>query len=118
MRRSVFYTMSQAERRGRLHCSKWPDLDWSNDWVMLSTFDDFDRSIAMDARSGKLQEVFDIPYGGPYDVETPRTTSEDRIRLQDAETKEEAMKYLRQVKERNSIDKETVKDWSLQWRLK
>lgn len=69
MRRSVFYTMSQAERRGRLKVSSWPNLDWENEWVMLTTFDEFDRSIAMDARSGKLQEALEIPYNGPYDVE-------------------------------------------------
>jgi hypothetical protein len=109
--------MSQAERRGRLHCSKWPDLDWENDWVMLTEFDDFDRSISMDARSGKLQSVFDIPYNGPYDVDTPRTTVKGQISLQNVDTEEDAKEYLRQVKDRSSIDKETVKDWSVQWRL-
>lgn len=110
MRRSVFYTMSQAERRGRLHCSRWPDLDWDNDWVMLSDFDDFDRSISMDARSGKLQEVFDIPYGGPYDLEVPRIKAEERILPSEVETEEEAM--VQQVKERNQITGGDVKDWS------
>jgi len=109
MRRSVFYTMTQAERRGRLHCSSWPDLNWENDWIMLSTYDDFDRSIPMDARSGKLQKVFDIPYNGPYDVETPRTVPEDRMRIEDVDNGEDAKEYLQQVKNRN------IEKWSNDW---
>ena len=90
MRRSVFYTMSQAERRGRLKVSSWPDLDWESEWICLIEFDDFDRLIAMDARSGKLQEAFDIPYNGPYDVEAPRTTPEGRMRIQDIQDEDDA----------------------------
>lgn len=108
MRTSVFYTMSQAERRGRLKCSSWPDLDWENEWVMLTTSDDFDRAIAMDSRSGKLQEAFGLPYGGPYDVET-----KDGIRLEDEEDAEE---YLRQIKEDANVTrlptKEQIDKWS------
>lgn len=91
--------MSQAERRGHLKCSSWPNLDWENKWVILTEFDDFDRSIDMDARSGKLQQVFDIPYDGPFDVETPRTTPEGRMRIEDIEGEDDRNEYLRQVKE-------------------
>lgn len=103
--------MSQAERRGRLHCSRWPDLDWENNWVMLSEFDDFDRSIFMDARSGRLHEAFDIPYGGPYDLEVPRTEVEKRI--VPFETEGEAT--VQQVKDQ--ISDGGIIDWSNQWSL-
>ena len=96
MRRSVFYTMSQDERIGRLQVSNWPNFNWKNKWVTLTTSDDFDRSIAMDARSGKLQKAYDIPYSGPYDVEK---------------------RFEKTGGGGDPISKEMVKDWKNQWRL-
>jgi hypothetical protein len=96
MRRSVFYTMSQDERIGRLQTSNWPDLDWSDHWVTLTFYEDFDRSIVMDARSGKLQIAFEIPYGGPYDVE---------------------QEFEKTERGGDPIIKKAVKDWSKQWDL-
>lgn len=96
MRRSVFYTMSQDERIGRLQVSNWPNLNWQNKWVTLTSSDDFDRSIAMDARSGKLQEAFGIPYSGSYDVEE---------------------RFIKTKGGEDPISKELVKDWKNQWGL-
>lgn len=80
---------------------------------MLTTFDDFDRSIAMDARSGKLQEAFGIP--AACDVETPRTTPEGRMRIEDIYDEEDMEEYLRQVRERKSVPlptQEQIEEWS------
>lgn len=59
-RNSVFYSMSQGERIQRLADSEWPDLDFSNEWVMFSDEEPFDRQIDVDARSGVLQEAFGL----------------------------------------------------------
>lgn len=80
---------------------------------MLTTYKDFDRSIDMDAVSGKLQEAFGIP----EEWHGPRIYSEERVLLENVETREEAMKYLQQVKDRHQIEKERIEDWSDQWSL-
>ena len=81
-RNSVFYSMSQGERIQRLANSEWPNLDFSNEWVMFFDEEPFDRQIAIDARSGALQEAF-----GLDEMET----------IEDVET--EAKAYLRMIKE-------------------
>lgn len=102
--------MAHFERIKRLQTSNWPELDWSNDWVMLTRYKDFDRSIAMDARSGKLQSVFDVPYDGPYDIDVPRATVEGQMALRNPENPS-------RPEVSNPIGKDAMKRWSQQWRL-
>lgn len=59
-RSGFMYSMSQQERIELLDISSWPDLDWSNQWIMLTKDDAFDLQIAFDARSGLLQEAFGV----------------------------------------------------------
>lgn len=59
-RSSFVYSMSQKERIRALAASRWPNLDWSNEWIHLFEQEVFDRQIAVDARSGMLQEAFNV----------------------------------------------------------
>ena len=59
-RNSVFYSMSQKERISLLSQSSWPNLNWSSEWVKISSEDSFDRQIAVDSRSQALQKAFGI----------------------------------------------------------
>ena len=109
MRNSVFYTMGQAERRGRLKCSSWPNLDWSNQWIHFFEQDEFDRMIAMDARSGKLQKALGI-----YDHASVRIVAETEVRNQDVIDEASAEEYVRQIRERGEAKKalrNAMKDW-------
>lgn len=61
-RNSVFYSMNQKERISALGISDWPDLDWDDQWIALFEDEPYDRQIAVDARSGALQEAFNITH--------------------------------------------------------
>ena len=85
-RNPVFYSMSQYERIERLSTSNWPDLNWSNEWVAFFEEEDFDRQIAVDARSGKLQKAFGL---------------DEMDSIEEIETKPRAKAYLRSIKDRH-----------------
>jgi len=85
-RSSFVYSMSQKERIEALASSGWPNFDWSNEWVAFFEQEDFDRQIDVDARSGKLQEAFNI-----------RTAA-------DLQTKEDGKAYLKKLKTERERD--------------
>ena len=85
-RNSVFYSISQGERIERLSESGWPDFDWSNQWVSFFEEENYDRQIAVDARSGILQEAFGL---------------DEMESIEDIETKPRAKAYLRSIKDRH-----------------
>lgn len=85
-RSSFIYSMSQKERIEALAASGWPKFDWSNEWVALFEQKDFDRQMSVDARSGVLQEAFNI-----------RTAA-------DIQNKEDGKAYLKKLKTRCNQD--------------